>query len=170
MHRSSRCPGPVVSVGMSRREALTRFGGGLGAIALADLIGPRSASAGLATSGVIDHPHLPAKAKRVIYLFQSGGPSQLETFDYKPLLTEMWGKDLPDSVRKGQRLTGMSGNQATLPLAGSVFPFRQHGSAGTWLSDLLPHTASVVDDIAVIRSMSTEAINHDPAITFLQTG
>ncbi len=106
----------------------------------------------------------------MIYLFQSGGPSQLETFDYKPLLIEKNGQPLPDSVRQGQRLTGMSGNQAILPLAGSKFPFRQHGECGMWLSDLLPHTAKMADDIAVIRSVYTEAINHDPAITMLQTG
>ncbi len=164
------CIGPQPAAGISRRDVLLRFGGGLGAVALADLLGGEPAAAGLATPGVISKPHVAPKAKRVIYLFQSGGPSQLETFDDKPLLTEMWGQQLPDSVRKGQRLTGMSGNQSTLPLAGSIFPFRQHGEAGTWISDLLPHTANVVDDIAIIRSMSTEAINHDPAITFLQTG
>lgn len=164
------CVGSLPTAGLSRRDALLRFGGGLGAVALADLLGGTSARAGLATPGVITKPHVEPKAQRVIYLFQSGGPSQLETFDYKPLLTEMWGQGLPDSVRKGQRLTGMSANQAILPLAGSIFPFRQHGAAGTWICDLLPHTAKVVDDIAVVRSMYTEAINHDPAITFLQTG
>lgn len=106
----------------------------------------------------------------MIYLFQSGGPSQLETFDYKPLLNEKQGQQLPDSVRMGQRLTGMSGNQASLPLAGSIFKFHQHGRGGVWISDLLPRTASVADDLCIIRSMYTEAINHDPAITFLQTG
>ncbi len=164
------CPGPIPGFALTRRELLTQFGGGLGAIALTELLGSQSIQAGLATSGVITRPHVPPRAKRVIYLFQSGGPSQLETFDYKPQLSEMWGQPLPDSVRKGQRLTGMSGNQAVLPLAGSVFPFHQHGESGTWISDLLPQTASVIDDIAVIRSMYTEAINHDPAITFLQTG
>lgn len=106
----------------------------------------------------------------MIFLFQSGGPSQLETFDYKPLLREMQGQQLPDSVRQGQRLTGMSVHQASLPLAGSIFPFRRHGQAGTWINDLLPHTASIADDICVVRSLYTEAINHDPAITFFQTG
>ena len=169
-HFHSRCTGSISTTGLSRRDALARFGGGLGAVALADLLAPKRSAAGLSTSGAITQPHFPAKAKRVIYLFQSGGPSQLETFDDKPLLTEMWGKDLPDSVRKGQRLTGMSANQAVLPLAGSVFPFHRHGQSGTSVSDLLPYTAQVVDDIAVVRSMYTEAINHDPAITFLQTG
>jgi uncharacterized protein (DUF1501 family) len=100
----------------------------------------------------------------------SGGPSQLETFDYKPLLNERNGEQLPDSVRRGQRLTGMSGNQASLPMAGSAFKFAQHGKSGIWMSELLPHTAKVADDLCVVRSMFTEAINHDPAITFLQTG
>jgi hypothetical protein len=150
---------------------LSRIGGGLGGIALADLLqNDRQATAGLATPGLLAEPHHPPRAKRVIYLFQSGGPSQLETFDYKPLLNEMWGQPLPDSVRQGQRLTGMSANQAILPLVGSVFPFHQHGESGRWISDLLPHTAKVADDLCVIRSMYSEAINHDPAITFLQTG
>jgi hypothetical protein len=100
----------------------------------------------------------------------SGGPSQLETFDHKPLLVERNGEQLPDSVRAGQRLTGMSGNQAVLPLAGSLFKFARHGRGSAWVSELLPHTARVVDDLCIIRSMYTEAINHDPAITFLQTG
>jgi hypothetical protein len=100
----------------------------------------------------------------------SGGPSQIDLWDYKPLLNEKNGAQLPDSVRKGQRLTGMSANQASLPLAGSIFKFRQHGPGGTWVSDLLPHTAKVVDQLCILRSMHTEAINHDPAITFFQTG
>ena len=120
--------------------------------------------------GVLAQPHHAPKAKRVIYLFMSGGPSQLDLFDHKPLLNQMNGKDLPESVRMGQRLTGMSGNQATLPLAGSLFQFAQHGKSGTSVSELLPHTARVADDLCVIRSVYTEAINHDPAITFFQTG
>jgi hypothetical protein len=141
---------------------------GLGGIALADLLSPSRAAG--ATKGMLPGPHHPAKAKRVIYLFQSGGPSQLETFDYKPLLNKMQGQQLPDSVRRGQRLTGMSGNQASLPLAGSIFKFAQHGKSGAWMSELLPHTSQIVDELAIVRSMYTEAINHDPAITFLQTG
>jgi len=120
--------------------------------------------------GVLGAPHFVPKAKRIVYLFVAGGPSQLETFDYKPLLNERNGEDLPDSVRMGQRLTGMSGNQSVLPLAGSVYPFRQHGKSGAWVSDLLPHTAGIVDDLCIVRSLYTEAINHDPAITFMQTG
>jgi hypothetical protein len=100
----------------------------------------------------------------------AGGPSQLETFDYKPLLNQRHGEQLPDSVRMGQRLTGMSGNQSSLPLAGSFCKFNQHGRNGTWVSELLPHTAKVADELCVVRSLYTEAINHDPAITFLQTG
>jgi hypothetical protein len=100
----------------------------------------------------------------------AGGPSQFETFDYKPTLKSFYGKDLPDSVRQGQRLTGMSANQAILPVVPSKFEFSQHGKSGTWVSDLLPYTAQVVDDLCIINSMFTEQINHDPAITFLQTG
>lgn len=161
------CTGPLPTLALSRRECLARFGMGLGAIALADLLPARAQQA---TGGSLTQPHHAPRARRVIYLFQSGGPSQLETFDYKPLLNRMQGQPLPDSVRQGQRLTGMSAHQAILPLAGSIFPFRRHGTCGAWVSDLLPHTASVVDDLAIIRSMYTEAINHDPAITFLQTG
>jgi uncharacterized protein (DUF1501 family) len=152
---------------------------GFGGIAAADLMSRDKRSAfgdtalnhgGIASNGVLNPTHHAPTAKRVIYLFQAGGPSQLESWDYKPLLNEQHGQPLPDSVRQGQRLTGMSGNQAILPLAGSVFPFAQHGQSGAWVSDLMPHMAKQVDDIAIIRSMYTEAINHDPAITFFQTG
>jgi Protein of unknown function (DUF1501) len=164
------CTGPASTAGLSRRRFLNRFGMGLGGIALADLLGERAPARATSTPGILPATHHPARARRVIYLFQSGGPSQLETFDYKPLLNEKQGEQLPDSVRKGQRLTGMSGNQASLPLAGSIFKFNQHGQSGAWISELLPHTARMVDDLCIVRSMSTEAINHDPAITFLQTG
>jgi hypothetical protein len=120
--------------------------------------------------GVLPAPHYPPKAKRVIYLFMSGGPSQLDLFDHKPLLNQLNGRELPESVRMGQRLTGMSANQATLPLAGSVFKFARHGQSGSWVSELLPHTARVVDELCFVLSAYTEAINHDPAITFFQTG
>ena len=154
---------------LSRRELLCKVGMGLGGLALSDLLrGERRVHAGI--GGALPATHHIPKAKRVIYLFQSGGPSQLETFDYKPLLNERHGQQLPDSVRQGQRLTGMSGNQASLPLAGSMFKFAQHGQGGAWISELLPHTAKMADDLAIVRSMETEAINHDPAITFLQTG
>jgi len=151
---------------LTRRHFLGQSALGLGGIALASIVGSRT-SAVDATSRF----RLPtAKAKRVIYLFQAGGPSQMETFDPKPKLREQHGQPLPDSVRQGQRLTGMSGNQSLLPLAGSFTPFQQRGANGTWVSDLLPHTAKIVDDLCIVRSMHTEAINHDPAITFFCTG
>src|SRR6266568_3973599 len=167
------CTGPLPAAGLSRRGFLNRFGMGLGGIALANMIQPVHL---FGASGGLDHGilngqlHFPAKAKRVIYLFMAGGPSQMETFDYKPLLNQRNGEQLPDSVRQGQRLTGMSGNQSSLPLAGSIYKFGQHGRNGTWVSELLPHTAKVVDELCIVRSMFTEAINHDPAITFFQTG
>lgn len=166
------CTGPLPAAGLSRRGFLNRFGMGLGGIALANLIKPASLfAAGSVDRGILTGQlHFPAKAKRVIYLFMAGGPSQIETFDYKPVLNQRNGEQLPASVRMGQRLTGMSGNQSSLPLAGSKFGFKQHGKSGTWVSDLLPHTAKVVDELCIVRSMYTEAINHDPAITFLQTG
>ena len=170
MNHNELCTGRESPWGLSRRRFLNRFGMGLGGIALADLLGARPAARAAATPGVLPATHHVATAKRVIYLFQSGGPSQLETFDYKPLLNEKQGEQLPDSVRMGQRLTGMSGNQASLPLAGSIFKFNQHGRSGAWISELLPHTAKAADELCIIRSMYTEAINHDPAITFLQTG
>lgn len=142
-------------------------------MALASLMSSDGHAAEAAPSpfkGILDAPHFTPKAKRIIYLFMSGGPSQLDLFDYKPLLNERHGQDLPESVRKGQRLTGMSGNQATLPLAGSAFKFAQHGQSGAWISELLPWTAKLADEISFVRSLHTEAINHDPAITFFQTG
>jgi hypothetical protein len=141
---------------------------GFGGLALSHLLQQDAAAAN--DSHLPIAPHFAPKAKRVIYLFMSGGPSQLESFDYKPMLEKMHGNDLPDSVRQGQRLTGMSANQASLPLAKSVYGFERHGESGAWVSELLPHTAGVVDDLCFIRSMHTEAINHDPAITMLQTG
>jgi hypothetical protein len=169
-----KCVGALPAAGLSRRAVLNRFGMGLGGIAVANLINPAGLAAvagGAQDRGVLDGRfHVPAKAKRVIYLFMAGGPSQMETFDYKPILNQRNGEQLPDSVRQGQRLTGMSGNQSSLPLAGSQFGFGRHGAAGTWVSDLLPHTARVVDDLCIVRSLSTDAINHDPAITFFQSG
>lgn len=115
-------------------------------------------------------PHFVAKAKRVIYLFQSGGPSHLELLDYKPQLKKLHGTELPDSIRQGQRLTGMTSGQKSFPVVAPKFKFTQHGSQGVWLSELLPHTGKIVDELCIVRSMHTEAINHDPAITFMQTG
>jgi hypothetical protein len=172
--RTPLCTGPLPAAGLSRRHFLNQFGMGLGGIALAHLLAPAKGLAAVASApshpGIVSPLHFPPKAKRVISLFMAGGPSQLETFDYKPLLNQRNGENLPDSVRLGQRLTGMSGNQAILPLAGSLFKFQQHGKAGAWVSELLPHTARIVDDLCIVRSMFTEAINHDPAITFFQTG
>ena len=176
-----KCTGALPISGLSRRALLNRVGMGLGGMALANLINPdRQAAAGqdplsLRSGGegrgaLGGQFHVRPTAKRIIYLFMAGGPSQMETFDYKPVLRERNGEQLPDSVRQGQRLTGMSGNQSSLPLAGSQFGFSRHGQSGTWVSDLLPHTARIVDDLCIVRSMYTEAINHDPAITFFQTG
>src|SRR5207253_2475550 len=158
---------------VTRRHFFARSAHGLGAAALASLLAdqalavqPASSSAG----GLPGLPHFAPKAGRVIYLFQSGAPSQMDLFDHKPLLNQLNGQQLPEHVRGGQRLTGMTSQQASIPLAGSIFQFKQHGQSGAWLSELLPHTATVADDLCIIRSMFTEAINHDPAITFFQTG
>ena len=158
---------------IDRRDFLSKTSLGLGSIALSSLLNPtkllgKSASGG--PGGVIDQLHFAPKAKRVIYLFQSGGPSQLELFDYKPTLQERVGQELPESVRGGQRLTGMTAGQKSFPLAGSVFDFAQHGNSRAWVSELMPHTAKIVDELCFVKSMHTEAINHDPAITFFQTG
>lgn len=160
---------------MPRRAFLQGFGMGLGGMALSALEANRlQASSALSEedklNGILDSLHHPAKAKRIIYLFQSGGPSQMDMLDPKPLLNEKHGEELPDEVRQGQRLTGMSGNQSSLPLAGSPFKFEPRGECGLMMSDLLPHTAEVADDLCVIRSMYTEAINHGPGVTMLQTG
>ena len=153
---------------LSRRHFLGASALGIGALALGEITA--GANAAQVSSPRLAAPHFPAKAKRVIYLFQSGGPSHLETLDPKPKLREMHGQPLPDSVRAGQRLTGMSGYQAILPIAGSFTGFKKHGRAGIELSDILPHTAKIADDICVVRTMHTEAINHDPAITFFCSG
>jgi hypothetical protein len=154
---------------MFRRDFF-RFGLGLGGFALADLLRAADGQAPDPFRGVLDKPHHPPKARRVISLFMAGGPSQLDLFDHKPKLNELQGKDLPESVRMGQRVTGMTAHQATLPLAGSVFKFARHGQSGATLSDLLPWTAKVADELCFVKSLHTEHINHDPAITFLQTG
>ena len=154
----------------NRRAFLGQSGIGLGSLALAGLLGEEAAAEARAERGVLEQPHHPPKAKRIIYLFMSGAPSQLDLLDYKPELNRLHGEQLPDSVRGGQRLTGMSGNQSSIPLVGSPFKFKQHGEAGAWFSELLPHTASIADDLCVVRSMYTEAINHGPGVTFLQTG
>ncbi|MGH8247556.1 MAG: DUF1501 domain-containing protein [Gammaproteobacteria bacterium] len=139
---------------------------GLGRAALASLFA-RDFQSGDALEKL---PHFAPKAKRVIYLFQHGAPSQLDLFDYKPNLLRLRGTELPDSIRKGQRLTGMTAYQANFPTAPSIFRFEPHGQSGIWLSELLPHTSKVADELCLVKSMSTEAINHDPAVTFFQTG
>ncbi|MFN5227132.1 MAG: DUF1501 domain-containing protein, partial [Bacteroidota bacterium] len=159
------------SLQFNRRKFLSRLSIGLGSAALGSLLIPdlfrdqtveEALSAGL--------PHFAPKAKRVIYLFQNGAPSQLETFDHKPLLRKMMGQDLPASIRNGQRLTGMTANQTSFPLVGSYYDFKQYGQSGAWVSELFPHIAQITDDICFVRSMHTEAINHDPALTFFQSG
>ncbi len=155
---------------INRRHFLNRFGMGLGGIALADMLNSEKAGAASVDHGVMGAPHFAPKAKRIIYLFMSGGPSQLDLMDYKPLLNKRHGEQLPDSVRGGQRLTGMSGNQSSIPMVGSPFKFAQHGRAGAWFSELLPHTAGIADGLCVVNSMFTEAINHGPGVTFFQTG
>src|SRR5713101_2422618 len=152
---------------LTRRHFFSLSSTGLGVAALGSLM---TTDANATTGALPGLPHFPPKAKRVIYLFQHGAPSQLDLFDYKPKLQESRGVDLPDSVRKGQRLTGMTAFQATFPTAPSVFRFAQHGQSGAWLSETLPYTAKAADQICIVRSMQTEAINHDPAVTFFQTG
>jgi hypothetical protein len=160
----------AIHPGMNRRDFFGRISLGLGGAALAHLMGSGAAAMTTAPGGILPAGHLPARAKRVIYLFMSGGPSQLETFDYKPELNRRQGQDLPASVRMGQRLTGMSANQSILPLAGSRFKFARHGRNGGWVSELLPWTSKMIDELCIVRSLHTEHINHDPAITFFQTG
>src|SRR5262245_61429303 len=142
---------------LTRRQLFGRTAAGIGTVALASLLNERlfAADAGGLKS------HFAPKAKRVIYLFMSGGPSHIDLFDYKPKLKEYHGQELPASVRMGQRITGMTSGQKSFPCVAPMFKFAQHGHAGTWVSELLPHTAKIVDEIAVIKSMHTEAINHD---------
>ena len=158
---------------LNRRQFLTRSSLSLGAAALSMMGNPgrllaNNPSAG--HGGILGKLHFPAKAKRGIYLFQSGGPSQFELWDNKTMLDQMHGQELPDSVRQGQRLTGMSSNQSSFPLTRSIYDFKQYGESGTWVSELMPHTAKIADELCFIHSLHTEAINHDPAITFFQTG
>ena len=151
----------------TRRQLFGRMASGIGTAALGTLLGATKPAAHPSLPGL---PHFAAKAKRIIYLHQSGAPSQLDLFDPKPKMAARFGEELPESIRRGQRLTGMTSSQTTFPVAPSKFRFAQHGKTGTWLSELLPHMATVADDIVVVKSMHTEAINHDPAITFIQTG
>jgi hypothetical protein len=161
----------------TRRYFFGRAAAGLGAAALGSVVSPHlfgqeqaPAASEEAALGVLKALHHAPKAKRVIWMFMADAPSQLDMFDYKPGLKDYYDKDLPESIRKGQRLTTMTSGQARFPCAPSIFKFAQHGQNGAWISELLPNIAGIVDDIAIIRSMYTEAINHDPAITFIQTG
>ena len=157
---------------MNRRRFLSTMSLGVGSVALGSLLMPDLFSRlGFHDDALPDGvAHFAPKAKRVIYLFQNGAPAQQELFDFKPKLREMQGLEMPPSVRGNQRLTGMTANQATFPLVGSFIDFKQYGQSQAWISDLLPYTARIADDICIIKSMYTEAINHDPALTFLQTG
>ncbi|MBL7647610.1 MAG: DUF1501 domain-containing protein [Candidatus Hydrogenedentes bacterium] len=154
---------------LTRRQFFGRSSAGIGIAALGALLGA-APQVGAAPRGAMPLFHHAPKAKRIIYLFQSGGPSQMELFDYKPTLERFHGQDLPASIRMGQRITTMTSGQSTLPVAASKFTFQQHGKSGLWLSELLPNLGKVADDLCVIRSMNTEAINHDPGMTMMQTG
>src|SRR5262245_26053492 len=160
---------------LTRRQFFGATGVRLGGAALAMLAGGRVRAAEAKLTESV-HPPLPGfphhapKAKAVIYLHTNGGPSQLDTFDYKPKLIEQFNKDLPDSIRNGQRITTMTSGQSRFPVAPSMFKFKQHGKCGMWISELLPHTAQWADEIALVKSVHTNAINHDPACTFVMTG
>ena len=152
---------------VNRRTFLQRAAGGIGLAALGGLLGQRADAVPAMLPGF---PNFPPKAKRIIYLFQSGAPSQMDLFDPKPELAKRRGEDLPETIRKGQRLTTMTSGQKSFPVAPSIFNFAQHGNSGAWFSELMPNMSALADDWCIIRSLHTEAINHDPAITFMQTG
>jgi hypothetical protein len=156
----------------NRRRFLSSMSLGIGGIALGSLLMPNLFKGGQDDGDVLANgiPHFAPKAKRVIYLFQNGAPSQQELFDYKPKLRDMFGQEIPDSIRGNQRLTGMTANQSSFPVVGSFVDFKQYGQARAWISDIMPYTAKIADELCFIKSMYTEAINHDPALTFLQTG
>ncbi len=156
----------------TRRHFFGRLGGGIGSVALASLMEPKlfGTNTGVGVGGHLTGLHHTPKAKRVIYLFQSGGPSHIDLIDYKPALRAHHGEDLPASIRMGQRLTGMTSGQSKFPCVAPMFEWKQHGKSGLWLSELLPHVGGVADQLCVVKSMWTEAINHDPAVTYIQTG
>ncbi len=156
---------------IARRQFFSRSANGIGTVALSSLLNPQLFADAPGNNSNGGETHFPPRAKRVIYLFMHGGPSQMELFDYKPLLAKMQGQELPSSVRGDQRLTGMTSNQKSFPIAApGQFTFQQHGESGAWVSDLMPNMAKVADDVCFIKSINTEAINHDPAVTLLQTG
>src|SRR4051812_16460108 len=144
---SDRVINQHINFDMDRRQFFGRFALGVGGVALTTLFQSHAAQGVSPFAGVLEGTHIPARAKRIIYLFMSGGPSQLDLFDYKPKLSEMNGQDLPESIRNGQRLTTMTSNQARLPMAGSIFKFARQGQSGQWMSELLPYTAKVADDL-----------------------
>ena len=154
------------------RHVFRRGALGVGTAALASMLPsqPLSAAAAPTLGGLPELPHFAPKAKRAIYLFMAGAPSQIDMFDYKPKMADWYDKDLPESIRQGQRLTTMTSGQARFPLAPSKFSFGQYGNNGTWVSELLPYQSRMVDDLAIVKSVHTEAINHDPAITYICTG
>src|SRR5581483_3677459 len=154
---------------MTRRHFFKQGALGLGGAALASLL-PGRAPAAPAGGGLPGLPHFAPKAKRAIYLFMSEGPSQMDMWDYKPKMAELFDKDLPESIRNGQRLTTMTSGQSRFPVAPSKYKFERHGKNGVWISELLPWTAKIVDELAVVKSVWTEAINHDPAVTYICTG
>jgi hypothetical protein len=157
---------------LTRRHFFGRSSTGIGIAALASMLPSEMLASDRdpKTGALSGMPHFAPKAKRVIFLHQSGGPAQMDLFDYKPQLKKFHGSELPESIRKGQRITGMTSGQSSLPVARSHFKFQQHGNSGAWLSELLPHHAKIVDDIAIVKTVNTDAINHDPAITFIQSG
>lgn len=157
---------------LTRRHFLGHATAGLvGAAALAHLLpNPSSAAAPQATGGLPGLPHFPPKAKRAIFLFASGGASQMDMYDYKPKMQEMFNRDLPETVRRGQRLTTMTSGQARFPIAPTKYRFNRHGKSGAWVSELLPWTSRIVDDLCIIKTVNSEAINHDPAMTYICTG
>ena len=157
----------------TRRYFFGKAAAGIGGAALASVMKPQSLFAEPAvneSAGILPALHHAPTAKRVIWLFMADGPSQMDLFDYKPKMQEYFDKDLPESVRNGQRITTMTSGQTRFPIAPTVFKFRPYGENGTLISELLPEIGSIVDDITIVKSMNTDAINHDPAITFIQTG
>ena len=157
---------------INRRHFFSQMSAGIGSLALGSLLIPDLLKGGQQSLGSqpLGIPHFAPKAKRVIYLFQAGAPSQLDSFDYKPELIKRMGEDLPDSIRNGQRLTSMTSGQTKFPLMPSAAKFKQHGQSGAWISDFFPQMGKTADELCIINSMNTDAINHDPAITFFQTG
>ena len=168
---------------LTRRQLLSSGSKVVGGAALASLLGSQApalaspseavanpSAAATSQIGLPGLPHFAPKAKRVIYLFMCGGPSHIDTFDFKPALRKIHGQELPDSIRRGQRITGMTSGQKSFPCVAPMFEFKRHGRHGTWVSEILPHVAGIVDDITIVKSVNTEAINHDPAITFINTG